>query len=154
MDALCTSLSLNKWISSSFHCFGFSLPQECFHRAHSLNVASRFPWCLSFFGPDVLNGCVTQRKWPYKCSWSRQSVYKRYLSKKKKTSEVQDHRLVTHKNVCMCLYMCLCARPIVSVGDTRQVGAPGVPWQEPLKFISMRPTCQSCWQVAPIQPRS
>lgn len=153
MDALCTSLSLNKWISSSFHCFGFSLPQECFHRAHSLNVASRFPWCLSFFGPDVLNGCVTQRKWPYKRSWSRQSVYKRHLSKKNFRS-ARSQTCDTQKCVYVFIYMCLCAQSNVSVGDTRQVGAPGVPWQEPLKFISMRPTCQSCWQVAPIQPRS
>lgn len=112
MDALCASLSLNKWISSSFHCFGFSLPQECFHRAHSLNVASRFPWCLSFFGPDVLNGCVTQRKWPYKCSWSRQSVYKRHLSKKNFKS-AGSQTCDTQKCVYVFIYVSVCTAECV-----------------------------------------
>lgn len=85
---------------------GMFSPGTFLKRGFKISMVSEF-----FFGPDVLNGCVTQRKWPYKRSWSRQSVYKRHLSKK--TSEVQDHRLVTHKIVCMCLSVSVCTAECV-----------------------------------------
>lgn len=52
---------------------------------------------------------------------------------------------IVHVHVCVraCLHMCVC--------HTCQVEAPGELWQEPLKFISVRPSCQSSWQAAPTQ---
>lgn len=111
MDALCTSLSLNKWISSSFHCFGFSLPQECFHRAHSLNVASRFPWCLSFFLGLMCwmavshkgNGHISARGHG---SLSIRDIYQKKLQKCRITD-------LWHTKLCMCLSVSVCTAECV-----------------------------------------
>lgn len=57
------------------------------------------------------------------------------------------------RQMCVCIscaYMSVCEHMYVC--HTCQVGAPGVPWQEPLKFISVRPSCQSSWQLPPSNP--